>query len=308
MENVIIKLIENDKSEREVVPASFRFVRERYTPYTQCSGVLIGSYSIADVYSIELYYKGQILHKGMADSIQRRYLNGRHIITFLSRGFTMLLGQNEPVPGIISDVTLGSLISGNTTIPHVTCETVSKKVNYIYVKEKSTIWDAVCAYAYKAYTNYPYIAGTNTVQVSIPTSSKKFRYSNLDIVSAGESLCLSGIISKAYMSDLNGDYIYSAENSDACSEEIIREKYYPLDRQWYSSPSEGLQSKLNYSNRKQYFVWVKYKGHLFENLLDRASYSGEGVEMRSERISAIEFAGNKNGVFTTISVYQDSYS
>lgn len=308
MENVKIKLINNNDTQTEVEAAGFRFVRERYTPYTQCEGVIIGNYDISLVFCIELYYNNQLLHKGMADSIQRKYQNGRYIITFLSRGYTLLLGQNEPKPGIISDITLGSLIGYNTSIPNVTWEATTKKVGYIFVKEKSTIWDAICAYAYKAYKNYPYIYGVNSVHTSVPESPKRFNYNLQKIVSMGEKLSLSGIISKVYMSNTDGEYEYSAQNNNAQADEIVREKYYPLDKQWYSSPQDGLKSKINYSNRGEYAAWVKYKGHLFENLLDKAVYTTDCNHMLAEKICAVEVVGNKNGVFTTVSIYRDSYS
>lgn len=290
-------------------PVSFKFTRERYTPYTQLSGVIIGDIDVSKVNNIELYYQNKLLHKGMADNVSKIYRNGRYIITFLSRGFTMLLGQNEPKPGIISNSSLASIIAMNTFIPNVSWENTTSIESYIFVKEKSTIWDAICAYAYKAYKNYPYILNDNTVMASIPTGVTTFDYSSNKIMTCGECASTSSMLSKVFMSDMDGEYSYTQENADASQYNIVRKKYYPLDKQWYASPEDGLDFKLKYSNRAVNLAFVKYKGHRFENLLDKAKFiKGGNTLINNERISKVEVIGNKYGVFTNISVYRDSYA
>ena len=309
MENVKIKFLDTAGNVYEAEPLSFSFIRERYTPYTQCSGIIIGDFDVAWIYSAELYYEDKLLHKGMADRVEKKYKDGRWLISFFSRGYTMLLGQNEPEPGIIKNVALGSLISGNTHIPNVTWQATTENVNYIYVKEKSTIWDAICAYAYKAYHSYPYIRSANAVYASVPDENTLFNYNNETIVSMGEQVSTSGMISKVYMCDTDGAYSYSQENSYTQEYDIIREKYYSLDQQWVATPNDGLQAKLNYSNKARNMVYLIYAGHRFENLMDRANYNLNGINfMLSEYISGVEFYGNKNGIFTKVTVYRDSYS
>lgn len=309
MEDVRVVLRNDYKYFLSIAPISFKFIRERYTPYTQCSGVIIGDIDISQVNTIELYYQGKLLHLGMADSISKIHKNGKYIINFLSRGFTMLLGQNEPKPGIINDISLGSLISMNTHIPNVSWEATPANVNYIYVKEKSTIWDAICAYAYKAYGNYPYISGNNSVMASIPKNSTVFNYNNYKIITVGENVSSSGILSKVHMSDIEGNYSYTKDNDDAKKYNIVRNKYYPFDRQWLSSPTDGLLTRLKYSNRAINSAFIKYEGHYFENLMDKAKFTLEGnVFFNNEYISKVEFYGNKYGVFTQLTVYRDSYS
>ena len=290
-------------------PVSFKFTRERYTPYTQCTGVIIGDVEVSEINSIELYYQNKLLHKGMADSITKVYKNGRFIVKFLSRGFTMLLGQNEPKPGIISNSSLASIISMNTQIPNVSWEATTEIINYIYVKEKSTIWDAICAYAYKAYKNYPYISQDNVVNASIPTNATIFNYNSYKIATIGEGVSTSGILSTVFMSDADGEYTHTKDNNFAKSHNIVRKKYYPLDKQWLASPQDGLESKLKYSNRGVNLAFIKYEGHRFENLMDKAKFDYKNKAfLNNEYISRVEVLGNKYGVFTTISVYRDSYA
>lgn len=309
MEDIKIVFKDINGNEQEYTPIGFKFVRERYTPYTQCTGTFIGDVDVSVVKSILLYYQGRILHRGMADSISKSYKNGRYITGFMSRGYSMLLGQNEPEPGIRSGVNLANLISENTSIPNVTCQAYTDSVNYIYVKEKSTIWDAICAYSYKAYKNYPYIINTNMVYADVPSDPQKFNYNTENIVTLGEGVSTSGMLSTVYMSDTEGAYTYSQSNSATNNYSIVRKKYYPLDRQWLASPEDGLKSKLFYSNRGIYSASLVYEGHKFENLMDTANYSQlKNAFMRAEYICGVEVFGNKNGVFTKITVYRDSYS
>ena len=261
------------------------------------------------VCTIELYYNDRLLHRGMADDLSKEFKDGRFFISFLSRGYTMLLGQNEPKPGVITDIALGSLIGINTHIPYVQWQATTQLAGYIYVEEKSTIWDAICAYAYKIYNNHPYIVDSNTVYASLPEVETKMNYNFEVIVSMGETVSTSGIISRVHMKDTNDEYTLTQDNSLSSQYNIVREKYYPFDMQWIHSPEDGLDSKLKFSNKAIKAVHLTYVGHKFENLMDKAvyNYNGNGF-MLSEYISGVEFYGNKNGVFTKITVYRDSYA
>lgn len=308
MENVKLKLKLKNTLVFEYTPISFRFIRERYTPYTQLVGTVIGDVEMQQVAVVELYYNGRLLHKGMPDSFTKRYKNGRYIISFMSRGYTMLLGQNEPEPGVIRDVNLGGIIEQNISGIAISWEVPTDQTNYIYVKEKSTIWDAICTYAYKVYHNYPYIKNHNSIYVSVPSNPTSFNYNVDTIVSQGEGLSTSGVLTKLYMKDTDGAYSFSQDNSMSTGYGIIRKKYYPLDMQWLSDPEDGLKSKLYYSNRGMRSKFIVYPGHKFENLMDRATYTiNSDMSFSSRYICGVEFYGNKNGVFTKITVYYDSY-
>lgn len=287
---------------------NFKFKRERYTPYTTLEAHLLANITVTDITAVYLYIDGNPVHCGMADMISHKNSKGRNIITVFSRGFSMLLGQNEPIPGIISDTNLSQLVSYNTKIPFVECQQGTDNVNYIYVKEKSTIWDAICAYAYKAYKTYPYITQTNTINVSPVEGSSVHDYSSDVIIHYGDSISTTGMISQIYMADSNGEYSYTLENVKIAGRNIVRKKYYPLDRQWLSSPYDGLQSKLNYSNKGYKTAELQYKGFKYENLMDKAVYQNNNFLIDSESISAIEVTGNRMGIFTKIVVYRDSYA
>lgn len=309
MDSVTIKfLFENNTEASFSDIIDFRFVRERYTPYTVLSGHFLSSVTIQNVKTVYFYLNNHLIHVGMPDYLQRKYTKGRSLISFMSRSYTMLLGQNEPVPGIISNTDLTDLISCNTSIPYITCQNQTQRLNYVYVKEKSTIWDAVCAYSYKAYQTYPYIYNTNTVRVTPPDNVTTHTYENDTITSYGEKLSTSGLYSHVYMADIDGQYIYGQINNDAVARDIVKKKYYRLDEQWYYNPDDGLLSKLKYSNKGYISRSFEYKGHKFENLQDRVSFTGNSFSINNELIAGVEVKGNSHGIFTVITVYRDSYS
>ena len=161
----------------------------------------------------------------------------------------------------------------------------------------------------KAYENYPYIVNTNSVYVTAPETNKLFNYSNERLVTVGEKLTTSGILSTVLMCDTDGEYSYVQDNASAEAYDIVRKKYYALDRQWLSSPEEGLDFKLAYSNRGIYSKYLKYPGHKFENLMNKANCNiNSSPFMKAQYISAVEVRGDRNGVFTTITVYEDDYA
>lgn len=307
MDTASITFIYTDGATASYTPMDFKFTRERYTPYTTLEGHLLTAHDITDINTVYLYINNKPVHCGMADFIQRKNFKGRNIITFLSRGFTLLLGQNEPVPGIISNVDLKGIVTGNSDIPYVKCQESTKTVNYIYVKEKTSIWDAVCAYSYKAYKTYPYITGTNTVNAA-SNNIAHHSYFGETVTYFGERLSTSGLLSQVFMADSDGKYTYTKQNAFSEKRKIVKKKYYPLDRQWYSSPEDGLQSKLDYSNKGYISAEFEYKGHQFEDIMDRAVYKNGDFAINSERIAAVQVTGNKRGIFTKIAVYRDSYA
>lgn len=306
MDTASITFSYTDGTNASYTPIDFKFTKERYTPYTTLEGHLLTARDITDINTVYLYINNKLVHCGMADFIQRRNAGGRNIITVLSRGFTLLLGQNEPVPGIISNADLQKIVSDNVNIPYVKCQENTKTVNYVFVKEKSTIWDAVCAYTYKAYKTYPFITGTNTVNAAVGSNVGIHSYFSDTITYYGEKLSTSGLISQVYMADSEGKYTYMKQNAHSQKRKIVKKKYYPLDRQWYSNPEDGLQAKLDYSNKGYISAELQYRGHQFENLMDRAIYQNGTFTINSERISLVEVTGSGRGIFTKIAVYRDN--
>lgn len=278
------------------------FSKDRYRCYTYAWGRVITDADVSDASEIACYVNDTLIHLGMADEIERVYENGRWTVTFKSRGFSALLSQNEPVPNMNYGVNLETLGKLNTALPNVTYEASTKSVNYIYVKEKSTIWDAITAYAVKAYGNQPYITEQNKVTATI-RSGADISYSGVRVLRMGEGCDRRTMLSEVYMADADGKYSYSKTDSSAAAAEIVRRKYYPLDRQWLSSPATGLQLKLDIAKRRAKYKFFTYVGYKGEEILDNAKTSFTNFDA-SGKIGGIEIDVKDGIAATTIRIFE----
>lgn len=285
---------------------SFTFIKERYTPYTYFTGVFKGSCIPNKITSVRFFCGGKMIHEGIADSIVSEVRNGVKLISVKSYGFTMLLGQNQSEPGIISSPDLTKLISINLPIYKVNCESGTNTVNYVYINEKSTIWDAICIYAMKAYGTYPHIRGTNTVRCT-RTGTSNFSYNDEKILYTKRGVKLTNLISHSFTNDMSDEWSYSRVNSYAVERNITKYKYYALDKEWVYNLNDENAYKMNYSDRGREYTEFCYSGYKSEDLLDRVTVSSEGIDLGNMEIDRIQISGSSKGIFTSISCYSDSY-
>lgn len=303
-----LRLLLKDGTQRDFKTCiAFSFEKELYMPFTKASGIFWSDVSVNfgawDVMTVQLFINGELRHSGMPDSLKLSSYAGGTRIDLSSRGYTLLLMQNEPYPEINTNVTLKSLVEENLTVPQITCEDPTPEERYIYVKEKTSVWDAVTAYSIKAVGNYPYIRGCNDICVTIGERSN-FNLSSCDIIDEGTALDTSNILSDVHMIDADFELQYDAHDSSAVDIGIVRSKYYPLDQQWLYSPDVGLNAKFNYSNRGIRSSFLTYAGALGEDLMDTAN----NCSLDGKRISYVRVRGNKNGIFTTLKAYDDRYA
>ena len=280
------------------------FEKDRYIPFTSVSGSFLSDGDFISFYEITCCVNGKTIHKGPLDRLERKRTGGRWKYKFSSKGYTAMLGQNEPVPRMNYNVNLASLAEMNKTIPNVVYQGGTLTVNYVYVKEKSTIWDAITAYGYKAYSIFPYIYQTNTVRVT-PVSEKQISYNDAPIVSCGKLTDRRKLISEAYMADADGNYTHSYKNASASSVNIVRTKYYALDRQWLSSPVTGLTAKVKYSQRAGNQVFLTYIGFNGEELYDKASLTSGVCAFGTYSIGRVEINIREMRILTTVTCYPD---
>jgi hypothetical protein len=285
---------------------SFTFVKERYTPYTYFSGVFSGSCEPNKITSVKFFCGGKLIHEGIADSVVSEVKNGAKLVRVKSYGFSMLLGQNQSEPGIISSPDLSELIKRNTSIYKVGCESNTKTVNYVYINEKTTIWDAICIYAMKAYGTFPYISGTNTVRCT-RSGSNSFSYSSAKILSTGCGVKLTNLISHGFTDDLDGNWTYSKVNSYATDRNITKYKYYSRDKEWVYNLNDEIAYKMNNADKGREYYEFCYSGYKSEDLLDRATVNSGNLNLSGAEIDRIQINGTSKGVFTTVSCYSDSY-
>ena len=281
-----------------------RFYKDRYAPATELGGTVIWDGQVKDVLGVKLIAGGRTVHYGYTEYIVSRFRNGRTEVSFSSAGWSKLLAQNEPVPGMNYGVTLTSLLLANVTIPHVTCESGTQQVNYVYVREHSTVWDAVTAYSRKAYGTFPCIMGTNKVSVTSQAGMAR-AYGPADVIELGAEIDRRTMLSKAYMADIDDQYSYWAPNPQAAADGIVREKYYPLDMQWLGDPSEGPAIRVDISARRYAVYSAKVLGFRGEELFDTFTASSSNRSVTGS-IGGIESVFSNGRAVTTLYVISSS--
>lgn len=256
-----------------------KYAKDIYMTGTELTGEVIWDGNAGDILGFRLNLGTVTVHLGYAAYVKSERRNGRSVVKFISYGWSSLLGQNEPVPGMNYGVDLASLGALNVQIPNVTYESGTDTVNYIYVKEHSTVWDAVTAYGMKAYGRMPYIYGTNEVRVRAPQVVSR-TYGEAEIVSEGEIADRRGMHSKVYMADADGQYTAYAVDQAAVDDGIVRERYYALDRQWLASPQMGLRLKLRQAHKRSRMHLLVKTGYSGEELYDKYVISGRSEPER----------------------------
>lgn len=286
----------------------FTIDKERYTPYTTFKGSFIVKYNYEEIISINFLINGTAVHYGSIDIARTTYYAGNYRLDITSRSYTLALGLNQPIPQINSSVTLSNLLSRNVSLKNVTCETGTKSINYIYVLENSTLWDAVVAYSLKAYGKYPYIYKTNEIRINAPSSVKTRNYSKVDVVEIYNGSTLSNLISHIHMKDTEDNYeTYNLTDSYATSRDIIRHKQIPLDMQWLADTDMALQSRIDFAKRGTKYNGIKSLGYSGEELFDKFTYTDFYNVSKTGTIHKLNITGRNNNIYTTMFEYTDAY-
>ena len=152
---------------------AFVYEKALYVPYTRFSGTFYEDgepdISAEDVVSVRAWIGSNEIHHGLADEIRIERTGRGHSIRVYSRGYTLLLAQNQPYPRINSNVTLKTLCENNLSSPYISYEDPTPVVGNIYVNEGSTVWEAAIAYCIKASGYFPFIKGKNMVRMTAGT-------------------------------------------------------------------------------------------------------------------------------------------
>ncbi|MFA5659171.1 MAG: hypothetical protein WC900_07790, partial [Oscillospiraceae bacterium] len=245
------------------------------------------------------------IHKGVINICEQKQLPDKKIISVTSRGYSFSLGCTELAEEIRYGVSLDTLMTPEVTPPFVSCETSAVTVNYLFIKEHSTLWDAVVNLCLKGLASYPYVAYTNIVRFSAPLNPAVVELSDETIItefSSGNDF--SGVISDVHMRDASGNYnAYNAQCQYALDRNIERHKHLSFDRHWLSDINQGLLYKLDYFRRDAVFKKITYMGFNGEDINDKLSADLNGFEADLLDISKIEIRAGKNGVLTTLTSY-----
>ena len=280
----------------------FRCVRERYTPYSSLTVTAEAECAKSDIVKVDLYVYGRLIHSGTMDNLTVSVSGGRNLLKLTSRGFSAMLSQNEIAPGVLTSVSLNSLMLTHMTVPNITWEDNGDTVRYIYIKEHDSQWAAIVCMGLALKEDYPYVGGTNDVRLSAPSSP--MTVSPPELFEEGVTGSYSRVVSDFYMKDVNDSYSYHYTDGFAAARGIRRCKFIPFDRQFIGLDHFGLEYKLRYTERGCTARFAVYPGYNGEELRDRFVFpDGEQRE-----ISSVEVCGNsKKGVFTKITCYSDGY-
>lgn len=305
---LILEIRRNGSTENVRFENCLSFVYEKalYLPYAQFDGTFFGEaaapFDASQVLSVRALLDSRELHYGMPDKVSIEQRGSFYKVRVNSRSYTMLLAQNEPYPGINTNVTLKTLCSGALDCNRISYEDPTPVVGNIYAKEHSTVWDAAVAYCIKACGNYPYISGRNTVMMTMD-DRRTVDISDRTFLEKGSEAQSGRILSDVYMKELGDTYPYEAHDASAADKGIVRTRYYPLDMQWLYDPQVGLQHKLDISNRAAKVKSCTYSGYAGEDLMDRVTGGG----LTGMRINSMRISGSPKGIFTTLKAYDDRY-
>lgn len=286
----------------------FNLDKERYTPYTSFKGTFIIPEYYEEVISIKFYIDNNELHYGSVDISKMTFKNGYYKLDIVSRSYTLSLGLNQPKPQVNSSVSLSNLLSRNVTLKNISCESNTRTINYIYVLENSTLWDAVVAYSLKAYGTYPFVYKTNQIRVTEPSSSISREYDRNCIIEKYNGSSLSNLISHIHMRDTEGNYEkYNYTDNYAVSRDIIKHKQISMDKQWLANTDMALKSRVDYSKRAAKYRGIKILGYSGEELFDKFTYKYGTQTFSQSLIHRLNITGSNNAVYTTMYEYIDAY-
>ncbi len=286
----------------------FSVDKERYTPYTTFRGSFIIPQYYEEIISIRFIIDGVDVHYGSVDMAKMVFKNGNYRLDINSRSYTLALGLNQPKPEINSNVTLRNIIFSNVAVKNITYEGGTKAINYIYVLDNSTLWDAVVAYSIKAYGTYPFVYKTNEVRVNAPTSVISRDYYDNSLIEVYNGSTLSNLISDIHMRDTEGNYeTYNLSDIYASARDIVRHKQIPLDKQWLDYTDIALTSRIDFAKRGTKFNGIKVLGYSGEELFDEFSYYLEDTSYTNCAIHKLNITGSNNVIYTTMYHYTDAY-
>lgn len=281
-----------------------KFERELYTPYAALSGDFVcdKAITLSEICAVRLLWNSSVIFSGIPDKLSISHRNGIRRMSFSARSYTSLAGQNEPEPGVISDVDLAGLVGSCLVHPQISVEQNTPVENYIYVKPSSSLWEAIIAYNIKSLGRLPYIYGTNTI-MSTKANSVSRSYSGVPLITEGIGIDTVAMLSDVHMRIGSDQYQYSQTNASAQRFGIKRSRYYELDRQWLYDIDEGLLFRLANSNRRKEVRFFEYCGFANEQLFDRVTNSGTGCD--GMYIDRVVLTADAKGLRTRVFCYGD---
>lgn len=282
----------------------FSHRRERYQPFDSLIADFLFNAANPQGFARAVFtLDGITLHDGSLREFSIRTEENQTAAHIVSRGFSEVLLQNQLVPGVHLNVTLASLME-TYQLPHVTYESGISQLNYIYVKNNTPMWDAICAYNFKLNGGAPYVNACNALRVTPKSAAVPFVIAEEDVIATGCGGDTTTIVSRVDMADIDDTYgTFTRSNPDAAARGIVRVKQMLFDRQFLYEPDDALKFRIANSNRRLVSKTVQYRGYLGEDVEDTVAYDG----FVNHRVSRIVITGDAHGVVTEDTFYFDSY-
>lgn len=290
---------------------NFRFTKDAYIPYTQLSATFSAEttsftpFGLPSEYSYVLFFVDSVLiHNGIIDNFRLTTENGMYKGTVKSRGFTSLLLDNQLEPGLYSKVSINKLMNDYYKIPNVTHEE-STEENYIFVKNGSSMWDALVSLSYKIHGTYPYIKDENKVMMTAGTPEKNLIFDENTLLNYGAEMKTTRLVSDFHMSDIDDTYNkFSYSNLEVNEKNIVRHRYFDLDRRFLYDPEQALHFRNAVAMRGWKRKFCTYNGYNFEDLYDTVTFG----DVQNGIIKSILITGDRDGIQTELSVYEDKFT
>ncbi|MDE6835227.1 MAG: hypothetical protein K2J39_13420 [Ruminococcus sp.] len=301
--NLILKNTDNSEMVYDNI-LSFSFHKDSYQSYTSLGAKFSGNLSAPEnVSEIIFRINDKTIHHGLADNISVEFSGGNSIISVTSRSFTSLLIQNQLESGLKTNISISSLMNNYYNLPYITHED-STETSYIYVKSNSNMWDGIVNLSYKIHGTYPYICDTNCIRMTPVENPSIFEYDDDNIISRGISTITRKLTSNFHMSDLNGNFgEFELSDNDIVSHNIVRHRFFELDRQFLYNPQQALEYRSAYSSRGRKKFFCTYSGYNGEDLSDIITFGN----IENKRINSVTITGNSSGIITETAVYNDKF-
>ncbi len=303
--NAYVVLKNTDGSEKAFEKLlSFTFRKDVYQPYTSFGAKISADfYELKTVSEVMFFIDNRLIHHGLADNITVTTSGGSDIISVSSRSFTSMLIQNQMETGLKTNVSVNTLMDSFYRLPYVTHEDNSE-TSYIYVKSNSNMWDGIVNLSYKICGTYPYIRGTNCIRVTPVENPSEFSYLDSQILSKGISTAGRKLMSHFHMSNINEEFgEFELEDSEVVAQNIVRHRFFELDRQFLYEPQQALEYRSKFASRAKERVFCTYSGYNGEDLFDLVTFGFA----YTERVGAVTISGSSSGIITEVSVYRDKF-
>ncbi len=300
--NTVLQLADAAGSYAETRCLRFTLVRDRYQPYASLSATVAAVHDRVPL-SVTLTVGAYTVFSGIVRRTERFAEGGVQLLKITARSWSEALVRNQLLPGLRFDVTLASLMT-DCQLPHMTYEAVPDPVSYVYIEDRTPMWDAVTALNFKLNGGVPFVRADNQLCVLPRSEESPILLPAARVLHDGQTGECAGLISRIEMADIDGNYgTYAMTNAEAEQRGIVRVQRMQYDRCYLRDPQQAMEFRIQMSNRRLRGRVIRYAGYCGEELED---YAGLGADFRAH-VSRIVLHGDANGIVTEDSFWFDSF-